>query len=723
MEKFFIYKWFFSEKKLRDLAKKTPHSDNKKYLKIIDSSLLHYNNIKFVTNYYSWALYKKRLKENYFVDSLGFRYKNQLIYFYHQYYTLRESSSSIDQLETESYYNFISFGVPSDSSDGEFRCFILDREYFLEYLAKYKTYIDLIYRYFVKNKLFKKYDIVVYKNQLITNKSSDIRLLTLLITLDSYNLSRLRDSNKLSSYKDFLFNIYHDMQSLLKSEYLISVYPEKYLFGREKYSIIERLLDDSYKILYPRYWEYGVELLKKTKEEYRFYIRAFNVIMNAIKVIPLNMLKTAENEINILYKINLLALNSILPTSTHIITHFYSNDNVNISNPSLLDKIKNSNNYKKVYDILSQMLDMNDRDPVIFSIRNKLQKYIYTDIYVIILLEFLGETFYNFSSQLHFYNAIDMEKSRLPTIQDAEQAPYAIYDVDNLLFSFIYKFLCFNIHLKIVHSDIHLNNITVNARDLNRSTRIHPTSSFEIMLNKLKRSEMLKRIHKNLLHMFILDSNNLDNNCFLVPGGFFNYEVIDFGRAICNTDLAPLIDLVWYLFPEKYDDIGYRNLLETEAYKNPDDFFNIICGYDTCILIYVLEYYWSVNKQNFSKIKHIENPNNLKKLKSYQKIALDTIKNHLDLFCKQKIKKVQNINLLLLNKLFDKYKLKHWDLKRFYADKKNIVPVFDPSDFSSEIFSQLILDDKLLVIDKYYLQNKIQFKSVNDLFNHILANK
>jgi hypothetical protein len=192
----------------------------------------------------------------------------------------------------------------------------------------------------------------------------------------------------------------------------------------------------------------------------------------------------------------------------------------------LQDKIKNINEHLnninkeiiKVGDIL-----INERLTLIYYYSNLMKKYIsdkllYSDSCVIELKKHVGLTLFSILDSEYFKlsspeNMHPFQTNYINNPHNDDKITYKKY-----IFDVVYALLCLNYKLGIIHSDLHLNNLTVKSLTtsyvLEEALKLHERGSRYLTIYKIK-SKMFFLL-SNLSSLFIIDfSRNIINEDFI----------------------------------------------------------------------------------------------------------------------------------------------------------------------------------------------------------------
>jgi len=292
--------------------------------------------------------------------------------------------------------------------------------------------------------------------------------------------------------------------------------------------------------------QFFINLYKNHKKEiydlvifYKFYTHdTKNRLEIGQKIIPFNyiQLKEYNNIVHFQWKeilinkiVNNLLYNINSPSfSIFIDWIFINNSNRNLyDNKEIYNKILYSDKIKSILQLLNKAnsefseIYNQQKNDFIDSLIKKLKKIIklsenkvlMSNISLCYLSEYSGKTVYD------YFNKIKDKTLIHKNIGDL----YNNYDIfKKYMFEIIYGLYCLNLK-GVIHGDLHLNNITLNKKNLN----VEENSYVIYNLNTAKSNDII-----NFLNSYSNDNvNNTENETFILPHLGTYPCIIDFSRS------------------------------------------------------------------------------------------------------------------------------------------------------------------------------------------------
>lgn len=616
--------------------------------------------------------------------------------------------------------NFLccTYGLSLDSADGEVKLKFFTKKYFY-YIFNYNNpnlinFLDNIYNIFLKYDFFKKNNILITENKLVVSNIFYYKFLAFILFINyfKYNAKTLYN-NANTLFTTFLKHNNTILKKIL-SEFDIEIILAIEIHYDKMLTTVKPKKDNILKK------EYDFKMV--------FFYEKFRVIT---KYIPKDLNNNFLDELNDNYKINLLLFNNItgfLPltiNSTNIINKFIYN------NPNIIHKFKENKNYLNVIHMLNNIdkyaiLNTKKKDiktntestdnlkKDISSIVNKLNKNILTDESIAIFMEDVGRPFYDFPFYIYNLNKQIQNNTLHPHHLTLINSSFFYFNAKYYIFNIIYTLYVLNNKLGIIHSDLHLNNLTINV---NRTERFIGQKAYFELLKTYTSEEIFAKTFILCRNLFIMKNKNLKNNAFLIPTNFYNICIIDFSRAVNKKNKyncsQKLYDMVLDVYPEYINNKVFKDKLYTISLLKTNELFDIMSGYDIYnLLLYLYSFFTDEKflkikyfpKQPVKEINFISNMFNYIKnsmLKNIKKLMNNTFKGY-----------IINTNELLLYKYYNNFLLKNYEKNDFFKPKN--IKTDKPSYFQfldADEWIDLFQNKKINVANIYNAQN--EFKITN----------
>lgn len=292
--------------------------------------------------------------------------------------------------------------------------------------------------------------------------------------------------------------------------------------------------------------QYFISLYKDHKKEiydlvifYKFYTHdGKNRLEIGQKLIPFNYIQLKEYNNIIHFQWKEILINKIVYSLLYNINSpsfsifidwiFINNSNRNLyDNKEIYDKISYSDKIKSILQLLNKAnsefseIYNQKKNEFIDSLIKKLKKIIklsenkvlMSNISLCYLSEYSGKTVYD------YFNKIKDKTLIHKNIGDL----YNNYDMfKKYMFEIIYSLYCLNLK-GIIHGDLHLNNVTLNKKNLN----INEESYVIYNININKNTDII-----NFINSYSNDNiNNSENTTFILPHLGTYPCIIDFSRS------------------------------------------------------------------------------------------------------------------------------------------------------------------------------------------------
>ena len=441
---------------------------NKYFIKMFNTSFYLFGFLKRLFNYINFDSYSlTSIKNNTLTSkSLSIEYKGNKIVLL---------TYLLDETNTVKY---VIKGVNYESMDGEYRPSFTTYDALKTFESKNFIYFQAFYTELVKHNFFN--EIKVFYDDKESTTTQDYNRAASIILVEYTNYMRLGyDSlNSLNKhFTSFLLSYERVISNILIDN--LNKYPDKY---REYIlNVIGDFLNQNGKI--KNMSKLNVEF--SSKINFQYFKSRFRLVS---KVIPINISETFIRELQISSSVSQLKLNNVtncvplLFSFLNLKDYKYSNINIlkNINNTEVLHNL-----HKKTYDHYFDGEDMDDHINDSYDLISKikqLQKVDYVNNKdILLIMEYVGRPLgslpYDYKKIIkdgHILEKKDVEKNKMEQLYEKimkvkntvpvplQSFYYNVYteNFNWVLFEVVYTLLCLNKRLKLIHNDLHLNNIT-----------------------------------------------------------------------------------------------------------------------------------------------------------------------------------------------------------------------------------------------------------------------
>jgi hypothetical protein len=642
--------------------------------------------------------------------------------------TLKDENMTMDN------FIFFSYGLSLESADGEVKLALYNRAYFY-YLFNYNNpspnlfnFLDKIYEKFLNYDFFKINHILITENLVLVNNIFYFKFLAYML----FNTFILCMNNTLYNNTDIRLKVFLKKNSKI----LKKIHSE--------FSYAER------NSIYNHYDKMLTEVKPRKKNELEI-INKYNMVLYynnlyiITKYIPKDLNQHYLSELNINYKVNLLLFNNITCFLPLTLYHYNIKNKFIYNNINIIKKFKENKKYIEIINLLNNMkqsnkfdvkndIKTNTTDNVsydIASIISKLNKNIITDESVAIFMEGVGRPFYDYPFYLlqlikELYTLHKSKEIYDETYYNIKyvhlcNAQLFYSNIRYYIFNIIYTLYTLNTKFGLIHHDLHLNNITVNANHGQRQASFKTIN--ELKDKKISNVQFLGNIFALTRNVFILKNKNIKNNAFLIPTNFYNICIIDFSRALdkkykyqCAQEL---FEMVLEIYPEYSNNKEFKEKLYQVALLKTDILFDIMTGYDSFHLSFYLYCFFTDTKFLKAKflpkipvkeIQFLTNMHNyIKKtmLKNIKKLMASKFKGY-----------ITNTNEILMYKFYNNFLLKNYDKDDFYiprTEKKDRPCFFQYLDDDEWI--DIYNKNKINIVNIFNAENELKIKSIDEYIN------
>jgi hypothetical protein len=637
---------------------------------------------------------------------------------------------------------YVIYGVSLESMDGEYRPNLTSYESYTTTENSLQYFTNIAYDYALKLSFFK--DVSLNFNEKSTTLSNQHYKRALLVILSEF-LKYIRGQLDSHANKTFMSFISHKKEQLYNIIYNIVEQDEDTNGSRNSVydfiSLFEHEMTKKGTSALPPYNS------NRFQTKMVFYYRLVS------KTIPNNKINSALREIAIAYNVSKLKLNNI----TNGLPILYKNfeiKNYEYNNKNIKDSLKKSEiiNEMNLYDNLykhysDDITDFISSDTHIFNILDTLNDIKKQDFNVnhniVIIMEYVGKTMGDFPYILQNFNKIgSITKDNAKTIQDKimfiltgsgkinalmfnEYMHYIFQnEFDVMLFNLVYTLLALNKNMRVIHNDLHLNNITIQSMESGAgqytiskedSDKIINDNNIDMTIkkNRLKLTQDLNNIFKNV---YSLSNKNKLNNTFLTNVLIYNLSIIDFSRAIlCDEhDIFDMLGLINDIFPFiKKNKILYLKLTECIVdINNYFIIFKIMSGYDVYTSFKNL-YDMFLEEKKFNIT--IPNNNIIKLISNIKNDTYKTMYKNLMSFLSNKNGKKEYYftNEMILYKHFKKFLLKNFKKGDFLNVSGDLDYIFP----DQETFINAYNNNKFITRHHYNINNDIIFNDVGEMLD------
>lgn len=334
---------------------------------------------------------------------------------------------------------------------------------------------------------------------------------------------------------------------------------------------------------------------------------------------------------------------------------------------------------------------------------------IMSDVAFCVLSEFVGRTFYDFLLINRPVEGSDVyiKETGNPLKNYHIWAKY-IYEI-------IYDLLCINMHVGVIHGDLHLNNATIHpmfyreykdVRDLKRKN-IEPYMLYVLKSHYKSEEEVVFGFPSTQYHSCLIDFgrsivrpsmiNNLKDSNIIIAShiklsdeGEIELLGKDDDNKFYKEQVIRILNILEHYFPEMY--IKNKNQLELAIFQSLEELFPILTAIDIYRFTTEVTKYLKSKKIKMNKTKQFAL---IKKIKSKAE----------SIICDKLIKVINDSNLLEL----DEYKtFANWEIINECFSDFIVMSTYE-NEWKNSNFVKSIKDNNKTIIDVSFLHNDIKF--------------
>jgi hypothetical protein len=433
----------------------------------------------------------------------------------------------------------------------------------------------------------------------------------------------------------------------------------------------------------------GTELLINnivTNLKYNLVSNSFSMFYNWFFIS--NSRKTLYDNENIIKLIEYNELNK------NILNYLF-NSKTELNNINNNDNISNKQIYTKLLNNINTNIKIIE------------QKLLMADISSCFIFEYIGKTFYNNINNINIYNLLFND--------------YNLFS--KIIFDIIYGLYCLNIN-GIIHGDLHLNNITINNRYIDKQK----DSYILYNLNSNIHENIIEHINKKKI-----ENNKINNNVYLFEDNSYTACIIDYSRSYImlksiNEDILEkyknksrnefikeekkrYIKDLSHLFPNYVNNNKHKIdiLFNTINFEKFFIYFSAIdiFKFSTNLLLYLDNKKLTYNKKIYDLLVNISK-------ESYN--YLEKIINDNSYLDSSELKSYPNY--IILNKYFKDFEISNIKEKK---DIKNISNIFnfDNINLTNNVYKHKYFDFHITDKDKKIINNE---KNINYKKDFIINN-
>lgn len=648
---------------------------------------------------------------------------------------------------------FVIYGISLDSMDGEYRPNFTSYKTYTDTETELNDFINRIYEISISYKFFDDISLHYDNNEeKITNKHY-IRCLLVV-------------------FNEYIKLIKGQLDTHINTTFMNFLMKKREILSKIGYDMIVKYSNDNESLLSLFIKKFEHEKTNKGSSDLpkyntdRFLPKLMFYYRLVSKTIPNNKINSAIKEIAISYNVSKLKLNNISMNIPITYQNLYLK-NFDFNNPNIIDLLKKSeimnniNLYENLYRLynndINEFIMNNTNNIETIDILNQLNNINKNNITnnnnMVIILEYVGKTMGDFPYILNKLNNIfSLTEESIKTNEDYiaftlkggkqydtlsiknplkfnEYLQYIFQnDFNVMLFNFIYTLLSLNKRLKLIHNDLHLNNITIQSMEFSASEYTVSNQDREkIMIDnnidpndikqRLKLQHDINNIYKNI---YSLSDKNKLNNTFIVNNHVYNLSIIDFSRSILCDDfeIFDMLDLIDEIFPFiKKDKKLYLKLTNViNDKKKYIEIFKIMSGIDIYTSFTNL-YNMFTEEKKYNII--IPCKNTIQLIKNIKNETYKIMyKNLMNLLSNKSGKKIyEYTNETILYRFFNKYLLKNFKKTDFLEinQKNSIFNIFP----SQELFIDAYNKHKYIIRHHFNINNPFTHNNIDDLLNNL----
>jgi hypothetical protein len=472
------------------------------------------------------------------------------------------------------------------------------------------------------------------------------------------------------------------------------------------------------------------------------------------KITPNSFSNDSIKEYLILKETSILKINNIIENAPLLFNQFYIKK-YNFTNSDIVETLSNSkiiteanlfnNKYLQYKDDIYEAIKCNKVHGCINVLKelHNIRKNTYQEFNTFVILEFVGITVSESIEYINTYNQSlnnSNEYKYAKLLEAFEIYPHKKgvnshqinlvnrldtykYNFDSMLFQLIYTLYVYNTKLGIIHNDLHLNNITVKADKHITNLIVYYINavSSQTANNAINNNKIYIHAHKVFKNIFTLSDKKKEQNTFVSTLTHYSFNVIDYNRAIINTDynIFNLLEIINILYPFLEEDKpAYTKLLnKITNRKIYYELFKILTGYDVYTLTSNFNYVFTDEIKNTSSMPSIEHIKLVKDIKDF--IYNLMYKNIMEIISNKDgiIQNYEYTNKIILYKFFDYMLLKNYKLDSFININEENTECYCLPKPETCIESYKL--KKNMIVNYYNYNNKLLFTSLEEKFNSL----